>query len=326
MIVCSQSTKRLALAFRPDGDRAPDLDGFAGDDHAVDEQLQQLSLAAEIRLLQALSHTPAERLGMGGEASGFALAASAVREFAVLPIERGQPAFGVLPAALALDQRRHAGKAGFCETLDLLVQACPGTAQVGPARLHLLRQPVPAAGPLHRVRDHRWGGQHLAQVAPDQLLQRPARDVARRAVFARRLGRGLRPGPAGIAVAAPPHVPACAGAVTVAAADQAAQQMLAHPVAPRRHPLIVGQPLLRALELFAVDDGRHGRNRDPLGRVCHSPAIPGTAGRPQGGPPPLDGPGAQAVGEDLAEAHGVGQHPAHGREAPAAQTPRRGDA
>ena len=36
-IVCSQSTKRLALALRPDGNRVPDLDGFAGDDHAVDE-------------------------------------------------------------------------------------------------------------------------------------------------------------------------------------------------------------------------------------------------------------------------------------------------
>ena len=39
-IVCSQSTKWLVLALRPDGDRVPDLDGLAGDDHAVDEQLQ----------------------------------------------------------------------------------------------------------------------------------------------------------------------------------------------------------------------------------------------------------------------------------------------
>jgi hypothetical protein len=51
LIVCSQSTKRLALALRPNGDRVPDLDGFASDNHAVDEQLQQLSLAAEICLL-----------------------------------------------------------------------------------------------------------------------------------------------------------------------------------------------------------------------------------------------------------------------------------
>ena len=39
-IVCSQSAKRLALALRSDGDGVPDLDGSAGDDHAVDEQFQ----------------------------------------------------------------------------------------------------------------------------------------------------------------------------------------------------------------------------------------------------------------------------------------------
>jgi len=31
-----------------------DLDGVTGDDHAVDKQFQQLPLAAEVRLLQAL--------------------------------------------------------------------------------------------------------------------------------------------------------------------------------------------------------------------------------------------------------------------------------
>ena len=85
-----------------------------------------------------------------------------------------------------------------------------------------------------------------------------------------------------------------------------------HPVVPLGHAPIIGQPLLHALELFARNDGRHGRDRDPLGRVCHSPAVPGTTGRPQGGPPPLDGPGTQAVGEDLAEVHGVGPNPTRG--------------
>jgi hypothetical protein len=65
----------------------------------------------------------------------------------------------------------------------------------------------------------------------------------------------------------------------VAAADQAAQAVVMHPVVPRRHPLIIGQPrfaseaappTLRARELFAVDAGRHGRDRNPLGRVCHT--------------------------------------------------------
>jgi hypothetical protein len=113
LIVCSQSTKWIALAFRFDGDGVADLDGLAGDDHAVDEQFQQLPLAAEVRLLQALSHALAERLGMGRKASGFGLAVSVVREFAFLAIERQQPTFSVLPAALVLAQRHYASEIGL---------------------------------------------------------------------------------------------------------------------------------------------------------------------------------------------------------------------
>ncbi len=315
----------MALAFRPNGDYVPDLDGVAGDDDAVDEQFQQLSLADEVCLLETVPHAPAERFGMGSKASGLVLAAGVVHELALLAIKCQQPGFGVAPTALILVQQHHAVKIGLREPLDLLAQPRPGAMQVGPARLHFLRQPMPAAGPLHRVRDHLRGGQHLAQIAPDQLLQWSARDVARRAALARRQRGRRRRGPAHVVVVAAEHVPACAGAAATAAADQAAQEILVHPVVSRRHPLIIGQPLLRALELFAADDGRHGCNRDPLGRVRHPPAAATAAGRPQGGTSPLDGPCAQAIGEDLAEVHGVGQHSAHSRKAPEAAAPWRGD-
>src|SRR3954471_17239331 len=326
LIACSQSRKRLSRALRSDGDRVADLDGVTGDDHAVYEQLEQLPLAVEVRLLEALPHALAEPLGMGREASGFGLTASVVRELTFLAIERQQPGLDLPPAALVLAQRHHAGQVGLGEPLDLLLQPRPGAAQVGPPRLHLLREPVPAASPPHRVRDHPRRGEHLAQVAPDQFLQRPAGDAARRAAFARRLEGGPRPRPADVVVVAPPHVSARAGAAAVAAADQAAQEVLVRPVVPRRHPLVVGQPLLRALEPFALDDGRHGRDRDPLRRVGYPLAVPDATGRPQGGAPPLDGPRAQAVAEDLTVVHGVGQHPAHRREAPGAEAPGRGDA
>jgi hypothetical protein len=88
LIVCSQSAKRLAFALWSNGDRVTDLNGFVGDDHAVDEQLQQLPLAAEVRLLQTLPYVLAERLGMGREAGSFGLAVSIVRELAFLVIER----------------------------------------------------------------------------------------------------------------------------------------------------------------------------------------------------------------------------------------------
>src|SRR3954453_20283761 len=84
LIVCSQSTKRLPLALRPGGDRVADLDGVTGDDHAVHEQLEQLPLAGEVRLVEALPPAPAEGLGMGREPSRFGLTASVVREFTFL--------------------------------------------------------------------------------------------------------------------------------------------------------------------------------------------------------------------------------------------------
>ena len=98
------------------------------------------------------------------------------------------------------------------------------------------------------------------------------------------------------------------------------------PVVPRRHPLIIGQPLLRALKLFARNDGRHGCDRDPLGRIYHSLAVAGAAGGPQGGAALLDGVRAQAIAEDLAEVDGVVQHIAHGREVPTLEPEWRGDA
>src|SRR4051794_16392461 len=103
---------------------------------------------------------------MGCEASGFALAVGLVNPFALLAIERLQLSLGLPPAAFVLLQRYHAGKVSLCEPLDLLVQPRPGATQVGPARLRLLRQPMPAAGPLQRMRDHLRRGEHLAQVAP----------------------------------------------------------------------------------------------------------------------------------------------------------------
>ena len=88
LIVCSQATKRLALALRPDGNGVPDLDGLAGDDHVVDEQFQQRPLAPEARLLQPLPHALAERLGMSRKASGLGLAIGVVCEFVLLAIKR----------------------------------------------------------------------------------------------------------------------------------------------------------------------------------------------------------------------------------------------
>ncbi len=83
-----------------------------------------------------------------------------------------------------------------------------------------------------------------------------------------------------------------------------------HLVVPRRHPPIIGQPLLRAVELLLADNRRHSRDRDPFGRVRHPLATLAATDWQQGGAPPLGGTRPQAIGEDLAEVDRVGQHPA----------------
>ena len=103
-IVCSQSPKGLALALRSGGDYVSNLDGAVGDDHAVDEQFQQLPFPVEACLLQARAHAAAERLGMGREASGFVLAIGVVHELAFLALKRLQPNLGLAAAALILGQ------------------------------------------------------------------------------------------------------------------------------------------------------------------------------------------------------------------------------
>jgi hypothetical protein len=128
LIVCSQSTKRLAISLGSGGDGVSDFDVSAGDDYAVDKQFEQLSLSVEVCPLQALPHALAEQLGMSREVSGFGPAIGIVREVAFPAFECQQPAFSVLPATLVLAERDHAGQIGLGQPLDLLIQARPGTA------------------------------------------------------------------------------------------------------------------------------------------------------------------------------------------------------
>ncbi len=183
-IVRTQSTKRLALAVGAGRDDVADLDGAVSDDHAVNQQFEQRPLLVEVGACQALAYTAAERLGVGCQASRLALAFGIAREFESLPVQRLQPCLGVAAAAFVFGQRHDAGQISVREPLDLLAESRPAAAQVGSARLQLLRQPVAAARPRHRVRDHPRRGDHLAQVAPDQVVQGASWDGACRAALA----------------------------------------------------------------------------------------------------------------------------------------------
>ena len=132
-----------------------------------------------------MSHALTEHLGLGREPGSFALAVGVLQEFALLAIERQQPGFGIPATPLVLGQWYHTGHVGFGEPLDLLAERYPASAKVGTTSLQLLRQPVPTAGPLHRMRDHLRRSEDLTQVVPNQLLQRSGWDVAGGTALAR---------------------------------------------------------------------------------------------------------------------------------------------
>ncbi len=92
-------------------------------------------------------------------------------------------------------------------------------------------------------------------------------------------------------------------------------------------PCGVGQPLLRAVELHLADDGGHGGDQDPFGRVHRlRGSQAAVAHREQSRAAPRGRSGAGTVGKDLAEVGGVRQHAAQGRAVPGPVSPGRGDA
>jgi hypothetical protein len=103
-------------------------------------------------------------------------------------------------------------------------------------------------------------------------------------------------------------MPARAAAPAMAAADQATQEILAHMIVPLGHAAIVRQPLLGTIELLLAEDRRHGRDRDPLGRIPAAVGAGGAAGRQKRRPAGLGRLRPHLVGEHLAEIGAVGQH------------------
>ena len=86
-IVCSQSRKRRVFPLRAGRDDVADLDGAAGDDHAVDQQLDQGPLPLEVRRGQSLSHAPAECLGVRGQPTGLVLSLGISHEILLLTVQ-----------------------------------------------------------------------------------------------------------------------------------------------------------------------------------------------------------------------------------------------
>jgi hypothetical protein len=118
-----------------------------------------------------------------------------------------------------------------------------------------------------------------------------------------------------------------AAQAAAAAADQTAQEIRVHSVVTSCHLAIIGQPLSGAVELLLADDGGHGADGDPLGRVYRLRSTYAAAANwKQGRATPLRRVRVRAVGEDLTEIGRVGQDTVQGGGVPFRVSPRRDDA
>jgi hypothetical protein len=66
-IVCTQSTKRLAFALWAGGEDVTDLNSAVRDNNAVDQKLEQRTLALKVGRCQAVPHASTEDVGVGRE-------------------------------------------------------------------------------------------------------------------------------------------------------------------------------------------------------------------------------------------------------------------
>jgi len=119
----SQMTKTDLLARPVCRHHVADLDVTIGDNHAVDQELDQGPPLLEGGLVQALPHPPAELPDGVGQASEFLLPVRLRHKAPFLFFELLLAPFEVTPAPTVLVQRHHAGEVGVRQALELLPQA-----------------------------------------------------------------------------------------------------------------------------------------------------------------------------------------------------------
>src|SRR5918911_259332 len=197
-----------------------DLHLAIGDDHSVDQELDEGPSLFECRLGQSLPHPLAEILDGAGEPGELVLPVGLRVELSCLPLKLPLAILKVTPAPPVFVEPHDPGEIGLGQSLELLPEAGLPTSETLLARLEFLRQPLPAMRPGQGVRDLLWMAQQVTEIAPDQLVQAPGRAQPRRAFLLpmREQGRQL----AGARIVAVPlrGGPRQAGQATRAATDQ----------------------------------------------------------------------------------------------------------
>ena len=138
-------TKWHPLAGRVERNGVADLDLAVGDQHAVDQQLNELPLPREVGAGQARPNPPAEVGGRGRPAGELGPPVHLRLQLVGLPAQRVEPLLQRLPAAPVLGQRSGGEQARLGQAFQLPLEGEPAPAQLLAPGLQLLRQPAAAA-------------------------------------------------------------------------------------------------------------------------------------------------------------------------------------
>ena len=146
-VVFTQTTKTHLLTAGAEGDDVADLDLAAGDQHAIDQQLDQLPLPSEVGVGQARLNPPAEVRSRCRPARELRLAINLGFQLVGLGTQRLRPVFHRLSATLVFRQGNDSKLVCLGQALQLPLKPELALAQLFAPGLEFLRQPSTAMRP-----------------------------------------------------------------------------------------------------------------------------------------------------------------------------------
>ena len=264
-IVQTQMTKRNGFPFRAGGHDVADFHLAVADDDPINEQGDQLSALGKCQMVQRRADAVAKGLDALGQGGHIHLLLGLEIELAQL---LSQPVLGLrylLVFTFEFLPPDDGGQIDLQQAGLLPCQLRQGFSQRLAPGMEGVRQPLPALGPCQFMSNQRGLSQHPTEILPHECIQGLSRGIARRAAVVGGGAQGIAAPSTGVVGIAGGEGATRAGQLTLAATDQAPQQVVMRGiVAPGKLGIAI-QPALGRREGLLSDERWH-RHGDPLVR------------------------------------------------------------
>jgi hypothetical protein len=263
-IVFTQMTKTNVFTGRTGRDHVADLDSFVLDDHAINKQFYQFSFLFKVSVLQTSSNSLAEILYGNSQARELIPTIHLMCQLLFQILHALEPVLQIRSSALIFGEGDDLVQVGFCESIQLGLQGILSMTQIITTCLQFLRQPATVLCSLQGSGNNFRVGYELTQILPDQFIQLLGGNVAGITMFVKMRINNICSPMTIIIMVAGMQGTAAAAELAKATTYHSPQQILMGFVIATGNLLIVDQLGLNLLELLYLNDGRDGRNKDPL--------------------------------------------------------------